>query len=145
MRPPAESGSRRGRRPLPALAPRVEAIIQERFGIHCDVIVRDNAALARALSAHPFVADEDNASRLGIAFLHDVPDPARVAAMDADRSPPDRFRVVGGDVCVHYPEGSARSKLTLDWLERHLGTIGTGRNLNTVRKLVALTAPAVTG
>ena len=42
---------------------------------------------------------------------------------------------------MHYPEGAARSKVTLDWLERQLGTVGTGRNLNTIAKLVALTEP----
>ena len=123
------------------LAPRLEELIRERFGLHSDVIVRDHASLAQALAAHPFRSEEDDRARLHVVFLRDVPEPSLVAAMDPDRSPPDRFAVLGSEIHVHYPNGAGRSKLTLDWFERQLGTVGTARNLNTVEKLAALAAP----
>jgi uncharacterized protein (DUF1697 family) len=39
---------------------------------------------------------------------------------------------------VSYPNGSARSKLTIEVFERALGVAATARNLNTVRKLAAM-------
>lgn len=124
-----------------SVGPRIEALVAERFGLHSDVIVRDHDGLRAALERHPFRKDEEQGKYLHVVFLRDEPDPARIAALDPDRSPPDRVAVLGREAYLHYAEGSARSKLTLDWLERQLDTVGTGRNLNTVEKLVALTEP----
>jgi uncharacterized protein (DUF1697 family) len=123
------------------LAVRIETVVERTFGLRSAVVVRTHDALARASAEHPFAGDEENLSFLHVVFLRDEPDAQRIATMDFDRSPPDRFRVAGREIYLHYPEGSGRSKLTLDWLERGLGTIGTARNLNTVLKLVALTDP----
>jgi uncharacterized protein (DUF1697 family) len=48
------------------------------------------------------------------------------------------FRVVslGREIFIHYPQGMGRSKLKMPFAKT-----GTGRNLNTVRKLAALAAP----
>jgi len=61
-----------------------------------------------------------------------------VAALDPDRSPPDELAVLGREVYLRLPSGAGRTKLTLDWLERRLGTRGTARNWRTVTKLVEL-------
>jgi uncharacterized protein (DUF1697 family) len=39
---------------------------------------------------------------------------------------------------VRYRAGQARSKFTIDWIDRQLGTVATGRNLATVEKVLAL-------
>jgi uncharacterized protein (DUF1697 family) len=48
--------------------------------------------------------------------------------------------VSGREIFLRYPNGSGRSKLTLDWFERHLGASGTARNWRTVSTLLGLTA-----
>jgi uncharacterized protein (DUF1697 family) len=126
---------------LEGLAAGLTKQIQEQFGLHTDVLIRSHEELRRALASHPFAAGEAEGSRLHVVFLDALPPADRIAALDPDRSPPDRVAVIGREAYLHYPGGSARSKLTLAWLERQLGVIGTGRNLNTVRKLVDLTAP----
>ena len=53
----------------------------------------------------------------------------------ADLAIPGReeIRLSGREAFVHYPDGSGRSKLKLPFAKD-----ATGRNLNTVRKLLAL-------
>lgn len=60
------------------------------------------------------------------------------ATLDPDRSPPAAFAVDGREVYLSYPDGSGRSRLTLDYLERHLGVTGTARNWRTVQRLAGL-------
>ena len=126
---------------IDAMGERLGELIEARFGLRSEVIVRQHADLARALSVHPFAGDEAQGARLHVVFLREAPEPERVAALDPLRSPPDRVAVIGREAYLHYPEGSGRSRLTLDWLERQLGTVGTARNVNTVARLVSMTAP----
>jgi uncharacterized protein (DUF1697 family) len=45
----------------------------------------------------------------------------------------------GRELYLRLGNGAGRTKLTLDWIEKQLGVRGTGRNWNTVTKLVELT------
>jgi uncharacterized protein (DUF1697 family) len=49
-------------------------------------------------------------------------------------------RAAGADVYITYPDGIGDSKLTNAVIQRKLGTSGTARNWNTVRKIAALLA-----
>lgn len=50
----------------------------------------------------------------------------------------ESLRVVGRQIYITYPDGIGRSKLSGALIERKLGTRGTGRNWNTVLKLMAM-------
>ena len=54
---------------------------------------------------------------LHVAFFSARPTAAAIAKLDPDRSPPDAFAVHGREVYLSYPNGSGRSRLTLDYLE----------------------------
>ncbi|MCB0215083.1 MAG: DUF1697 domain-containing protein [Chloroflexi bacterium] len=127
--------------PPEQLEQQLSALIEDRFGLRSAVVVRRHDQLATALATHPFADAESQPSRLHIAFFQRAPAPERIARLDPDPSPPDRVSVIGSEAYLHYPAGSARTKLTLGWLERQLDAVGTVRNLNTVTRLVALTAP----
>jgi uncharacterized protein (DUF1697 family) len=62
----------------------------------------------------------------------------RTGRPDPDRSPPDRFAVIGSEVHLNCPNGSARTKLTVDWFERSLGVRATARNWRTLERLIEL-------
>jgi uncharacterized protein (DUF1697 family) len=63
---------------------------------------------------------------------------SQAAAVRLQASIVGRERVVmaGTHGYLVYPDGIARSKLTGSMIERALGTRGTARNWNTVRKLI---------
>ena len=71
-------------------------------------------------------------------FSRARPSAAAVAKLDPDRSPPDSFAVSGREIYLSYPDGSGRSRLTLDYLEKTLGVTGTARNWRTVQRLATL-------
>jgi len=113
--------------------------IEAECGVRTPVIVRTHDELVAAVAANPLYDPVLDPKMLHLAFLDHTPPAERVAALDPHRSPGDVFAVDGRHVYLHYPNGSGRSKLTNDYLERTLGTISTARNWNTVVKLLELT------
>lgn len=107
------------------------------LGMDVTVILRTPAELARALKVNPFRSAAETA-RVTITFLSAQPTPAAAATLEMERFVPDRFDLIGSELFMHYPNGIGRSKMTLDYFEKHLGVRGTARNLNTVAKLIEL-------
>ncbi len=111
--------------------------IEATFGLVVSAVLRTPDELRATLAANPY-ATEPNTTRVLVTFLADVPSPDTVARLERDRFVPDRFELLGSELFAHYPNGSGRSKMTLDYFEKRLGVRGTARNLNTVAKLVEL-------
>jgi uncharacterized protein (DUF1697 family) len=121
-----------------AVAARIRAVIAAAFGMDVPVVVRSAAEMAAVVDANPFAGIAGAAgSTLHVAFLERLPAPELVAALDPDRSPPDRLAVVGSEVFAHCPNGLGRSKVFVG-LEKALGTPATVRNWNTVTRLFAM-------
>jgi uncharacterized protein (DUF1697 family) len=117
---------------------RLTAGIQRSFDLRVPVVMRSQAEL-RAIAKHnPFLSVTDEPKAHHVAFLADRPNKKRLATLDPDRSPGDRFSVRGGDVYMLCPNGVARTKLTTAWLDSKLSTTSTARNWRTVLKLVEM-------
>jgi uncharacterized protein (DUF1697 family) len=122
-----------------AVAATIRSTVAEAFGLDIGVVVRTAAELVAIARANPFLAQREprDAATLHVAFLDREPS-AAAAALDPGRSPPDAFAVSGREVYLSYPNGSGRSRLTLDYLERTLGVEATARNWRTVQRLADL-------
>lgn len=127
-----------GKVPVSSLPDVIQTTITKRFGLNVRVIVRTGGEFTRIGVGHPFHADATEPSLLHVVFLEQAPVADRIAKLDPDRSPPDRFEVRGREIYLSYPNGQGRSKLNLDYFERGLGIAGTARNWNTVTKLVEM-------
>jgi uncharacterized protein (DUF1697 family) len=103
------------------------------------VVLRTGAQLAAAAAHNPFLVRGAETKPLYVVFLDRKPAAEAVKELDPDRSPGDRFSVVGREVYLDLTTGAGRTKLNLDYLERRLKVKGTARNWNTVLKLVELT------
>ena len=115
----------------------VTRAISQRFGISTAVVVRSGSELQQVAASSPFDTSGDPRF-LQVAFLEDTPDAEAVARLDPERSPPDVFAVRGRNVYLHYPNGTARSKLTNEYLARQLQTASTMRNWRTVLALLEM-------
>ena len=95
-------------------------------------------------SCRPTLSQEvgAEANKLHVMFLADMPDRARVDALDPNRSPGDEFAVLGREVFLHCPNGVARSKLTNAYFDSSLSTTSTSRNWRTVGKLLEMVTAA---
>jgi uncharacterized protein (DUF1697 family) len=127
----------------PAAAEKVGAKIAARitadFGLTVPVILRSAEELARVAEASPFLVPGKAVDRQYVMFLADTPAPAKVAALDPQRSPGDEFAVVGREIFLHLPNGAGRSKLTSAYFDAKLSTISTARNWRTLLTLIAMT------
>ncbi len=51
---------------------------------------------------------------------------------------PEELRIEGRELYIYFPNGMGRSKLSLARLEKTLKTSGTGRNWNSVTKMLEM-------
>jgi uncharacterized protein (DUF1697 family) len=124
---------------LTGLAGQIGDAIESRFGIRTDVILRTSQELAGVIDNNPF-ADraEVLGKRLVVHFL--AADPADDAKRRIQSLPPspEELHLLGRELYVYYPDGVGRAAVTQSAIDRALGVPVTGRNWNTVLKLLEL-------
>jgi uncharacterized protein (DUF1697 family) len=127
-------------RPASTTANDISRTIEGAFGLRVTVVVRSAAEIESVVRRNPFVEGgvAPNPALLHVAFLEQRPTPEAIRSLDPTRSPPDAFVVSGCEVYLAYPNGSGRTRLTLDYLEKRLGVVGTARNWRTVGRLAEL-------
>lgn len=114
--------------------------INRRLGLTVPVVLRSGPQIDNLLAGNPFLPDDPSGKSLAVAFLADAPSTDAIAKLDPNRSPGDRFHVIGPDIYFHLNTGFADTKLTNAWLDSKLSTVSTARNWNTVIKLAELLA-----
>jgi uncharacterized protein (DUF1697 family) len=117
----------------------LEAETQNHLGLKTAVFVRSAREMDAVIAGNPFAAEaKRDPSHLLVLFLKDAPRAGAVEALRAAIKGPELVAAKGKQVYAVYPAGIGRSRLTNTVIEAKLGTQGTGRNWNTVRKLAAL-------
>jgi uncharacterized protein (DUF1697 family) len=124
-----------GRKGSAAIAKTLEALIAEEFNVTTTAILRDAAGLARALADCPY--PDCPPDRLLMIFLERAASKAEGDALAAFVAGRDTYRLNGDVIHVRADRGANDIKITPAAMRRHLGQVGTGRNLNTVAKLAA--------
>jgi uncharacterized protein (DUF1697 family) len=118
-------------------AARVQRLLEEalaaKLGKPVGVHLRTPAELADVLARNPFPQVAGN--RLLVMFLDHAP--AADALADLRIPGREEVRLSGREVFIHYPDGMGRSKLAIPFAKN-----ATGRNLNTVAKLLELARQA---
>ena len=123
---------------VPALPDLITAQITDQFGYRVPLLLRTVAQITEAIQHNPFLAAGVAENTLHILFLAAAPSATDIRNLDPDRSPPDAFAVCGQEVYLHLPNGAGRTKLTNSYFDAKLATTSTGRNWQTVNKLLAL-------
>ncbi len=130
---------RTDRRDLLALATRIEDAIERGFGFRPAVILRTSSELRKAIAKNPFSKRRGiEPSRLLVTFLASHPDAEARERVLALETGPEELRIDGREVYIYFPNGMARPKLSWVAIEKMLKTSGTGRNWNSVIKLLEM-------
>jgi uncharacterized protein (DUF1697 family) len=117
----------------------LETAAAERLGLETDFLVRTAEEWDALVSGNPFRDEaEDDPGHLLAVLLKAAPGVREVKDLEDSIAGRERVRTMGRVAYIVYPDGIGRSRLTLAVIERKLGTRGTGRNWNTVRKLADL-------
>jgi uncharacterized protein (DUF1697 family) len=126
-------------RDLIRLGKKIENGIERTFGFRPAVIVRTPSDLRNAIARNPFARRRGIEShRLIVTFLGGLPGPeARAKALKL-KSDTEELRFGEREFYMYFPSGMARPKLTWMSVEKVLQTPATGRNWNTVTKLLEM-------
>ncbi|MEH1165473.1 DUF1697 domain-containing protein [Micromonospora sp. CPCC 205539] len=123
------------------LAGGIERALADELGLTVPVLVRSARELAAVAGGNPYAGQQDDPTRLLVAFLATAPKRAAVDALAVPGGENVAFTVTGREVYLHFPEGGyGRSKFTNAYLEKKLGVVGTTRNWKSVRALTDLAA-----
>ncbi len=112
-----------------AVKTKLEKALLAKLGKPCAVLVRSLAEMEAIEKRNPFPDAEPN--RLLVTFLDDAP--PKTALKDWRIPGRERLALHGRELFIHFPDGMGQSKLKIPFAD-----IGTGRNLNTVRALIAM-------
>lgn len=124
-------------------AAELEALLEEqsggKLGLPVEFMVRSADEWAALAAGNPFPEEAERDPGHLLALVLKAPVSAgTVAGLQATIAGREVVRGEGAAVYAYYPEGIGTSKLTNAVIERKLGTRATGRNWNTVLKLLEL-------
>jgi uncharacterized protein (DUF1697 family) len=130
---------RADKRDLATACTRIEKGIERHFGFRPSVIVRTAPELREVIVRNPFAKRSGmDASRLLVAFLASSPAADALDKVLKIKCEPQELRVSGRELFIYFPNGLARPTLPMATVERTLKIAFTGRNWNTVRKLLEM-------
>jgi uncharacterized protein (DUF1697 family) len=126
-------------RDLVLLAKRLQDAIERKFGFRPGTVLRTAPEMRQVIARNPFAKRRGvEPNRLLVTFLAGEPAPeAREKAAQLDTSP-EELRMDRREVYIYYPNGMARPKVSWASIERILKTSGTGRNWNSVTKMLEI-------
>ena len=122
-------------RQLPAL---LTTQIAARWKLDVPVLLRNHAQMQAILQNNPYLQAGVDPQVLHVLFLATPPQPAQLAKLQPDRSPPDEFSVLNQEIFLRCPHGVGRSRLTNAYFDAKLATTTTLRNWRTVQQLTAM-------
>lgn len=126
-------------RDLELLAKRLQNAIERKFAFCPDVVLRTAAEMREVIARNPFAKRREvEPNRLLVTFL--ASEPAADARDKAAqlKTAPEELRMDRREVYIYFPNGMARPKVSWPTIERILKTSGTGRNWNSVTKMLEM-------
>jgi len=126
-------------RDLTKLTRKIENGIEQRFGFRSAVVLRTSSELRHAILRNPFATRRDlDPGKLLVTFLAGDPDGDARSQVLKLKIEPEELRIDGREVYIYFPNGMGRSKMQWATIAKMLGTSGTGRNWNSVTKLLEM-------
>jgi uncharacterized protein (DUF1697 family) len=121
------------------LTKKIEAAIEREFGFYSDVILRSAAELRGTIDRNPLAKRANREpNKFLVWFLVSDPGEEIRKQVHAIKTEPEELRVDGREAYIYFPNGMARPKMKWAAIEKILAVRGTGRNWNTVTKLLEM-------
>jgi uncharacterized protein (DUF1697 family) len=124
--------------PPERVAAEIERALAEELGLMTKVLVRTQAELERVVAENPLLDVASDHARLLVTFLSQAPDREALSELVPADFEPDMFAVGEREIYAWYPDGVRATRLSNAFWERRLGVVATGRNWNTVTRLLEL-------
>jgi uncharacterized protein (DUF1697 family) len=122
-----------------ALARKIENAIERSFGFRTPVLVRTRSELRDVVRRNPFARRSGiDPSKLLVLFLASHPGAEARDEVLKIKTEPEEVRIDGREAYMYFPNGMGRPKVSWVAIEKKLKTSGTGRNWNSVTKLLEI-------
>jgi uncharacterized protein (DUF1697 family) len=126
-------------RDLARVAKRIEDGIEKKFGFRPDVILRTATEMRDVVARNPFAKRRGiEPGKLLVSFLASDPGEEAREKVRQMKCDPEELRIEERELYIYFSNGSGRSKLSLAKLEKVLKTPITGRNWNSVTKVLEM-------
>jgi uncharacterized protein (DUF1697 family) len=125
-------------RNLAKLSSQIQTAIERSFGFRPDVILRTSEELRDVVARNPFAKRRGiEPGKLLVTFLASAPTAQARDNLLKLKTNGEELRIDGRELYTYFPDGMGRSKI---WplIERTLKVSGTGRNWNSVTKMLAI-------
>ena len=126
-------------RDLGLLTARIKQAIEKKFACSPGVVLRTVADLRAVVSNNPFAKRTNiEPAKLHAFFL--AARPAKSAAENLRQLAiqPEELHLIGRELFIYFPDGAGKSKLPWARVDKALQTQGTGRNWNSVTKILEM-------
>ena len=126
-------------RDIARLTKRIEDGIERKFGFRPDVILRTAAEMRDVVARNPFAKRRGiEPSKLLVSFLASDPGEEGREKIRQMKCDPEEMRIERRELYIYFPNGMGRSKLPWAGMDKMLKTPGTGRNWNSVTKMLEM-------
>lgn len=126
-------------RSLDPLARKIEAAIADAHGVRTFSVLRTCDEWRDVIARNPFAGRNGiDPAKLLVSFLAGKPTSEACTKARAVPAGTEELCIDGRELYIYFPDGLARPKLSMTAVEKALATSGTGRNWNTVTKLLEI-------
>jgi uncharacterized protein (DUF1697 family) len=126
-------------RNLAALPARIEKAIERKFGFRPSVIHRTTAEMRDVIARNPFAKRRNmDPSKFLVGFMAGEAAPEACAKLRAINTGPEVVHFADRELYIYFPNGVGRADLPWSTIDRCMKVPITGRNWNTVTKLLAM-------
>jgi uncharacterized protein (DUF1697 family) len=126
-------------RELAKVGKRIGDGIEKSFGFRPEVILRTVDEMRGVVARNPFAGRKDvEPGKLLVWFLAAEPEAEARKKVFTVKMEQEEIRIEERELYIYFPDGQGRSKLSMGAVERALKVSGTGRNWNSVLKLLEM-------
>jgi uncharacterized protein (DUF1697 family) len=126
-------------REMARLGKRIEDGIERKFGFRPSVILRTAAEMREVVAKNPFGKRRGiEPGKLVVSFLASDPGEEGREKVRQMKCDPEEMWIEGRELYIYFPNGMGRSKLPWATMDKILKTPTTGRNWNSVTKMMEM-------
>ena len=126
-------------RNLELLATRVKQAILKKFACSPEVMIRTAAEMRAVVANNPFAKRTNiEPGKLLVFFLAAQPAKNAVENLRQLGIEPEELHLIGRELFIYFPHGVGKSKLPWGRVDKALQTTGTGRNWNSITKVLEM-------
>ena len=124
---------------LDKIAKRIQEAIEKKFKCRPEIILRTADDLRTVIKKNPFAKRPNiEPAKLLVSFLASDPGDQARETLRQQKFSPEEMHIATRELYIYFPNGMGKSKLPWSSLDKILHTPATGRNWNSVNKMLEM-------